>query len=283
MTEKPTAPSCLIVHEPSEALPVEPVLVGDLGVRIEQLLRELDAVDRWLRDGIDPPSRVLFFGPTGTGKTLITRWLARRLRLPCAVVDLSSVMGKYLGDSPGNIGAAFNYAAERPCVLFLDEVETILARRDKLSGGGGDQERALTVTTFFQRLDALAMDRIVIAATNYVDSLDPATLRRFSERIEFVRPKLEERRRLLEGVIAGVKIPGEMKTAIVDRMLADESIEDLGGADLRAHAMRLVRRMVGTPPASPGPRPRGRRDDDCAPDGPARLQGILSLLGATAP
>ncbi len=197
-------------------------------------------VDIFLEAGIDPPTRMLFVGPSGTGKTLAARTIGAALGLPVCVADLGSFVGKYLGETASNIATAFRVSAAEGAILFLDEIDGMSQSRahgDKGSGGGLEMSRA--TTAFFQQLDWAPKRQLVIAATNFPDLLDPALVRRFTKHVTFGLPNEKARRQLIDGWLKRVVgVDAEAVNSLVARS------ESMSCADLRSAAMDIGRKAI---------------------------------------
>ncbi|MBX3261079.1 MAG: ATP-binding protein [Labilithrix sp.] len=261
------------VIEPDEDLSGELVLSGSLRSRVEGLASELRHVERFLRAGVDPPTRVLFSGPSGTGKTLAARWLGWKLRLPVVVADVSAVVDKHIGESAKGIAACFHAAKTSKAILFLDEIDAICMRRDAAETSAG-AELARATTTFFQQIDWTPPNRIVLAATNFPDELDPALRRRVPTEITFELPDRDARRRMLEQWLSRSPLCAEQLDALADRT------EGLSGAELRAKAMEQARRAIMALP-EPAPPRRGKLPDEVVKENVNRSQELLRLLDGT--
>lgn len=140
---------------------------------------------------------VLFYGPPGTGKTHLSRAIAKNSGANMLAIDGADVTHKWVGDTEKYIKAAFSVARKlHPCVLFMDEVESLLYRR-----GEGDRSwRRAALTQFLQEIDGLASQKdapFLICATNRPDDLDQAFLRRLPNKILFAMPTQEEREQII--------------------------------------------------------------------------------------
>jgi hypothetical protein len=166
-----------------------PVLAPELRAVLAQLIRERQQVKRLADLGLQPTRSAIFVGPPGVGKTLTARWLASQLELPLYVLDLTAVMSSLLGRSGNNLRAALDYAKQRPCVLLLDEIDSIAKRRSDDSDVG---ELKRLVTVILQEVDAWPATGLLLAATNHPDLIDPALWRRFDLKIDFPVPSLDE-------------------------------------------------------------------------------------------
>ena len=133
----------------------------------------------------------LLYGESGVGKTMFGRYLAYKMGLPYVYINLAMTVDSKLGKTSQNIMSVFQDLKGIPCVLMLDEVDAIAEMRsDKTDSAGNEINRI--VITLMQEFDRLSSDVIILAATNRLDALDPAFIRRFSLTHEVVRLTKEE-------------------------------------------------------------------------------------------
>ncbi len=143
------------------------------------------------------PRSVLLYGPPGTGKTLMGKALACISGVPFYAVSSAELISKYVGDSEKAIKCLFELVkAEKPCILFLDEVEALCGKREE------SNRDTKTVQQFLTQLDGItntgSMDGVfVLACTNLPWSLDQAMRRRFEHRIYVSLPQLKDRQAML--------------------------------------------------------------------------------------
>ncbi len=214
-----------------EALGTEPDVERVLPMIYESATgRQLSASPRWGLDfdpsllKTDPPldalvdrlrrrerGRMLFSGPPGTGKTAFARHMAERLDRDLIVCTASDILGPYVGQTEAQIAAAFRRARATDSVLFFDEIESILFDR---SAATRSWERS-QVTELLVRLENF--DGIFVAATNRVDDIDPAALRRFGLKVEFSAPGAEARELLFRRTCAALAIE-EGVDEVVERL-----------------------------------------------------------------
>lgn len=141
---------------------------------------------------------ILLTGKPGNGKTFVAEALAGELGLPFLTLTFDDVASKWIGDTPERVVKAFNEArAHAPCVLFLDEVDSLLSSRDTPSGNS--EEGKTTNILLRQLVDIRGCGVVVIAASNYIRKLDPAAIRegRFDFKVEVTAPDAKAREHLI--------------------------------------------------------------------------------------
>ena len=126
-----------------------------------------------------PRMNILLFGPPGTGKTEFVKYLGRELDRRVVVVKGSDLLSKWVGESEQNIAKAFRRAEAEHAILFFDEVDGLLQDRSN----AGHSWEITQVNELLQQMENF--DGIMVAATNFSKNLDPATMRRFTFKLEF--------------------------------------------------------------------------------------------------
>lgn len=180
-------------------------LFGDIerGVRVTAKMMEY---------GISYMNSTLIYGEPGTGKTEFAKYVAFKLGLPYAYLNFSYLIESYMGKTAQNLQKVFDFCKGQQCVLMLDEVDCIGIARGNDSGADGELGR--TVIALMQALDSLVDGQILIAATNRVDRLDKALLRRFQRKKEFTRYGKGEELEMISTFITSVD-----KTLLSEEML----------------------------------------------------------------
>ena len=143
----------------------------------------------------------LLYGASGTGKTEMGKYIAYKLRLPFFYVNFTSAIDSYMGSTAKNIHKIFAFCNSIPCVLMLDEVDCIAARRESGGSKGVDGELERTTIGLMQELDILPNHVTLIAATNRLDMVDEALMRRFSIKHEVKDMTRDELRSLAVQVL----------------------------------------------------------------------------------
>jgi SpoVK/Ycf46/Vps4 family AAA+-type ATPase len=143
-------------------------------------------------------NKILFHGPSGCGKTLAAYILAGELKKLIYVVNLGAIVSSKLGETSKNITKIFKKAAREDCIIFFDEFDSLGKIRD-YSQDHGEMKRV--VNTILQLFDYLPQDTLVIAATNQVNMLDDALLRRFDLVLKLDLPTLQQMEELVEKIL----------------------------------------------------------------------------------
>lgn len=179
-----------LLLETDEHLRVSDVILSNLNKkRINDFLREREYAEELIDAGLVPMNRLLMYGASGTGKTMLTRALANEIGYNMLAVNIAEALGK--GNAADNIHKIFRIAREHDyCMIYLDECDSIAWNRaDDSRGEDPNLRRALT--SVFQCMDRMDDSKTVIcASTNLLTNLDPAFERRFHMKMEFRRPQL---------------------------------------------------------------------------------------------
>lgn len=144
-------------------------------------------------------SKVMLSGPPGNGKTSLAGAIAKQLDLPFYTVDFTETISSYLGDTGKKISQSLRELSKFPCVIFLDEIETLLPERSGREHVTENGEMARIVSTLILEIDKLPTHTILIGATNHADILDKAVLRRFDTHIALKKPSAEQSLAWLKG------------------------------------------------------------------------------------
>ena len=166
-----------------------------------------------------PRMNVLLFGPPGTGKTEFVKYLGKELDRKVLVVKGSDILGMYVGESEQNIAKAFRRAEAEHSILFFDEIDGLLQDRSNATHSW----EITQVNELLQQMENF--DGIMVAATNFSKNLDPATMRRFTFKLEFGYLDDAGKKSFFERMF---------KTALTDEEAAElEGIRNLAPGDFR--------------------------------------------------
>ena len=199
---------------------------------LQEIVDFLHNPKRYEDIGAKMPKGVLLVGPPGTGKTLLARAVAGEAGVPFFSSAGSEFVEMFVGMGASKVRDLFKQANEKaPCIIFIDEIDTIGKKRDGASGMGGNDEREQTLNQLLTEMDGFdaAKGVIILAATNRPESLDPALTRpgRFDRRVPVELPDLKGRESILRLHAQKVKIGPDCDFAVVARMTPGASGAEL--------------------------------------------------------
>mgnify|MGYP000003463368 CR=1 FL=1 len=212
---------------------------------------ELTEIVEFLRDpakfarlGAKIPHGVLLVGPPGTGKTLLAKAVAGEANVPFFSMSGSEFVEMFVGMGASKVRDLFKQANEKaPCIVFIDEIDTIGKKRDN-AGYGGNDEREQTLNQLLTEMDGFDASKgvVILAATNRPDSLDPALLRpgRFDRRIPVELPDLKGREEILKVHAKKVRLGDDIDFNAIARAASGASGAELANMVNEA-ALRAVR------------------------------------------
>ena len=194
--------------------------------------------------GASMPKGALLVGPPGTGKTLLAKAVAGEASVPFFSISGSEFVEMFVGMGAAKVRDLFQQANEKaPCIVFIDEIDTIGKKRDN-GGMGGNDEREQTLNQLLTEMDGFDGSKgvVILAATNRPDSLDPALLRpgRFDRRIPVELPDLKGREEILKVHARKIKIADSVRFDDIAKAAAGASGAELANIVNEA-ALRAVR------------------------------------------
>ena len=212
---------------------------------LQEIVDFLHNPKRYEDIGAKMPKGVLLVGPPGTGKTLLARAVAGEAGVPFFSIAGSEFVEMFVGMGASKVRDLFKQANEKaPCIIFIDEIDTIGKKRDGASGMGGNDEREQTLNQLLTEMDGFdaAKGVIILAATNRPESLDPALTRpgRFDRRVPVELPDLQGREAILRVHAKKIKTEPNINYAQIARMASGASGAELANIVNEA-ALRAVR------------------------------------------
>ena len=200
--------------------------------------------DKYASIGARLPKGVLLVGPPGTGKTLLAKAVAGEAQVPFFSISGSEFVEMFVGMGAAKVRDLFKQANEKaPCIVFIDEIDTIGKKRDG-NGIGGNDEREQTLNQLLSEMDGFDGKKgvVILAATNRPESLDPALLRpgRFDRRIPVELPDLQGREAILRVHAGNVSMSDQVDFNAIARATSGASGAELANI-INEAALRAVR------------------------------------------
>ena len=212
---------------------------------LTEIVDYLHQPEKYASIGATIPKGALLVGPPGTGKTLLAKAVAGEAQVPFFSISGSEFVEMFVGAGAAKVRDLFKQANEKaPCIVFIDEIDTIGKKRDSGGVTGGNDEREQTLNQLLTEMDGFDARKgvIILAATNRPDSLDPALLRpgRFDRRIPVELPDLKGREDILKVHAKKVKMDESVDLAAIAKVAAGASGAELANI-INEAALRAVR------------------------------------------
>lgn len=212
---------------------------------LTEIVDYLHNPQKYTEIGASMPKGALLVGPPGTGKTLLAKAVAGEAEVPFFSISGSEFVEMFVGMGAAKVRDLFKQANEKaPCIVFIDEIDTIGKKRDGAGFSGGNDEREQTLNQLLTEMDGFDGSKgvVILAATNRPDSLDPALLRpgRFDRRIPVELPDLLGREEILKVHAKKIKIADSVRFDEIAKAAAGASGAELANIVNEA-ALRAVR------------------------------------------
>lgn len=212
---------------------------------LAEIVDYLHQPSKYSEIGASMPKGVLLVGPPGTGKTMLAKAVAGEANVPFFSISGSEFVEMFVGMGAAKVRDLFKQANEKaPCIVFIDEIDTIGKKRDGAGFTGGNDEREQTLNQLLTEMDGFDGSKgvVILAATNRPDSLDPALLRpgRFDRRIPVELPDLLGREEILKVHAKKIKIADTVRFDEIAKAAAGASGAELANIVNEA-ALRAVR------------------------------------------
>lgn len=210
---------------------------------LQEIVNFLHEPAKYAEIGAKLPKGALLVGPPGTGKTLLARAVAGEAKVPFFSISGSEFVEMFVGMGAAKVRDLFKQADEKaPCIVFIDEIDTIGKKRD--SGFSSNDEREQTLNQLLTEMDGFDPQKgvVILAATNRPDTLDPALLRpgRFDRRIPVELPDLNGRIAILKVHARDVKMSGDINFEVIARATSGASGAELANI-INEAALRAVK------------------------------------------
>lgn len=201
-----------------------PFFNDSIQIAVNTVINEWTNYDKLVQLNASPSRSCLIYGDSGTGKTMLAKWISKSVGLPIVLAKLDGIVSSFLGTSSRNIANLFRFANRYKCILLLDEFDAIAKLRDDPQEIG---EVKRIVNTLLQNLDARSEKGFTIGITNHEKLLDPAVWRRFDVQIEIPHPNPTVREKMLREFIF------PLEYSQTELKFINWCMNDATGADLR--------------------------------------------------
>ncbi len=171
------------------------ILSPNIYNKVEDYINLYQHQGELLKNGLEISNSLLLYGVPGSGKTTIAKYISNKTGLPLITARFDAIVSSLLGNTSKNIRKIFEYADEKPCILFLDEFDAIAKARDDQYELG---ELKRVINSLLQNIDTFSKSNLLIGATNHPELLDKAIWRRFNTLIEVGLPNQNEVYKLIE-------------------------------------------------------------------------------------
>ena len=212
---------------------------------LKEIVDFLEHPGKYASIGAKLPKGALLVGPPGTGKTLLAKAVAGEAKVPFFSISGSEFVEMFVGMGAAKVRDLFKQADEKaPCIVFIDEIDTIGKKRDTGAGIGGNDEREQTLNQLLTEMDGFDGKKgvVILAATNRPESLDPALLRpgRFDRRIPVELPDVGGREAILRVHSKGIRMADNIDLKAIARATSGASGAELANI-INEAALRAVR------------------------------------------
>ncbi|MBR2663078.1 MAG: ATP-dependent zinc metalloprotease FtsH [Clostridia bacterium] len=212
---------------------------------LKEIVDFLEHPDKYAGIGAKLPKGALLVGPPGPGKTMLAKAVAGEAKVPFFSISGSEFVEMFVGMGAAKVRDLFKQANEKaPCIVFIDEIDTIGKKRDGAGAIGGNDEREQTLNQLLTEMDGFDGKKgvVILAATNRPESLDPALLRpgRFDRRIPVELPDLQGREAILRVHAKNVRCSGGIDLKEIARATSGASGAELANI-INEAALRAVR------------------------------------------
>lgn len=197
------------------------IVSEDVKEQLQFLIDEHKSKELIQKFNLPVSNKVLFYGPSGCGKTLASYVIAGELEKMMYVINLGAIVSSKLGETSKNLAKVFRQAATEDCIIFIDEFDSLGKVRDYAQDHG---EMKRIVNTILQLFDYLPQNSIVIAATNQIEMIDNALLRRFDVKLKLDLPNKAQIKKLIELVLKSGNIIFDKKNVINTILKAAEGL-----------------------------------------------------------
>lgn len=215
---------------------VQVFLPAKAKLAVDEFVHFVKSADSLKREGVGISPSLMMYGPPGCGKTELSHYIGAELGLPVLTARTDALVSSFLGNTSKNLRTLFEHAMARPCILFLDELDSIGKLRDDRHELG---ELKRVVVSLLQNIDALHNETILLGATNHEHLLDSAIWRRFAFKLKIDKPDEEARKAMAIHFLGHYRTPQNIK-------VCTELTTGLSGSEIKQICEDSIRQTILT-------------------------------------
>ncbi|GGG97059.1 hypothetical protein GCM10011416_13760 [Polaribacter pacificus] len=210
-------------------------LSKEIREKINQLIEEFTYLDTLKNLNLPVDNKILLHGKTGCGKTATVHAIGKALNKEVITLNLGGFVSSRLGETGKNISELFRKASYSNAILFIDEFDFIGKIRDYDNKDSGEMKRL--VNTLIQQIDNLADTSLLICATNHIEIIDTALLRRFQLKLEYKLPSNQQLDLYYDDILT--HFPKEINAVNRVYSISYAEAKDLAYQQLKANVIQL--------------------------------------------
>ncbi|MCG8183670.1 AAA family ATPase [Tenacibaculum piscium] len=203
--------------------------------KIDQLIEEFSYIDALQKFNIPVDNKIILHGHTGCGKTATANAIGKALDKKVITLNLGGFVSSKLGETAKNIADVFKNASYENAILFIDEFDFIGKTRDYDTKDSGEMKRL--VNTLIQQIDNLSDSAMLLGATNHIDIIDTALLRRFQIRLHYKLPSKQKLNAYYDSILAN--FPSNINTVKRRYNISYAEVKDVIYQQIKRNIIRL--------------------------------------------
>ncbi len=216
-------------------------LPGNMSGLFAELKREYENQEVFRYHNLPVRNKIFLYGPTGNGKTTIAKEIARIFNLPFVEANVDLFRDSHIGTTSHNLTNCFK-EIQQPCVFFFDEFDTLSRKRGNDNNAAGAENDNI-VNSLLVNIERLNQNVILVAATNHIEKIDSAVLRRFHEKVEVGIPSVQEKLKFSIQICEYYHLPSEYLLPVereIDKYENFSAIKDYFTAAARKLVMQRI-------------------------------------------
>ncbi|MFX4240291.1 AAA family ATPase [Aliarcobacter butzleri] len=182
---------------------------------INTVLKEHEKLEKLKEHGLNPASKLLFDGDSGVGKTECAKEIAFKMELPLYTLDLATIFDSHLGATGKKLKEVITFALSHRCVFLIDEFDSIASARN--SDKQDTREASRVVNILLKLIESWNHESILICATNHIEVIDSAMMRRFDAHVKFELPNYDEIKQIINFRFKNFKLKEDSKDLLLNK------------------------------------------------------------------